>query len=190
AMLEYALACQVQTDPRAGLLLAEGRLARGERLVERLVGDAAVEALTTIGHRHDDAFVERAGEELDRLSGGGVPAGVVEELADDAADTSTVRDGVERVRHLRSYRDAGVRPGHLVDRMADEGTQINVGNLEGERTPFQLGDRDDLVDDLDQAIQRRLQLLDELLPLLGRDVRVPQDVGDPLCNRHRGPQLV
>ena len=74
--------------------------------------------------------------------------------------------------------------------MADEGTEIHVGDLEREGAPFQFGDRDDLVDDLHQAVQRRLQLLDELLPLHRRDVRVPQDVGDPLRNRHRGPQLV
>src|SRR5207244_2714909 len=113
-----------QTDPGAGPLLPERRLARGEGLVECLVRDAAVEALTTIGHRHLDAFVERAREELDRLSCRGIPAGVVEELADDAADAGTVRDRVERVRHLRSDRDEGVGPGHLVDSVADEGTEI------------------------------------------------------------------
>ena len=137
--------------PAPDLLLPQRRLARGERLVERLVRDAPVEALSTVGHGHDDAFVQRACDQLDRMSGGGVAAGVVEELSDDPADAGTIRDRVEGVRYLRRDRDGRVRPGYLVDRVADEGTEIHVGDLERERAPFEFGDRDDLVDDLHQA---------------------------------------
>src|SRR5512132_4476080 len=124
------------------------------------------------------------------MSGGGVATGVVQELTNGPADAGTIRDRVEGVRYLRRDRDGRVRPGYLVDGVADEGTEIHVTDLEREGAPFQFGDRDDLVDDLHQAVKRRLQLLDELLPLRRRDVRVPQDVGDPLRNRHGGPQLV
>ena len=181
---------EVQPDADAGLLLAQGRLARGERLAEGLRHHAAVEPVAAVGDRHDDAFVEQPGDELDGPAHGGVPAGVVQELVHDAADPTAVGDRHERVGDLGLDRRGRVAAPDVVDRVADQRPQVGGGQVERERPALELGERDDLVDDPHERIERVLQLLEELLALHLGHARVPQHVGDPLRDRHRRPELV
>ena len=88
AVLDHDLPRQVQPDADAGLLLAQRRLAGGERLRNACAATPrsspsprSVTATTT------PSSSSRA--RARRSAPGGVPAGVVQELVDDAADPAS-----------------------------------------------------------------------------------------------------
>ena len=67
----------------------------------------------------------------------------------------------------------------------------SVGASSNENVPsLELRHGDDLVDDRHQLVERSLELFEELGPLHLGNRRVPKDVGDPLGDGDRRPQLV
>jgi hypothetical protein len=74
--------------------------------------------------------------------------------------------------------------------VSDQRREVGVGQGQLERAALKLGERDDLVDDPDQLVERTRQLVEELGALLIGHRRVLQDVGDPLGHGHRRAELM
>src|SRR6185369_15275802 len=99
---------------------------------------------TAVGDHHDHPFVEVAGKEFHGTPGRGVPAGVVQQFPHHTADPRAVGDRHQLFGDRVVDLDLRVGKPALVDRVAQQRRQVDLGEVQLERATLELGDRDDL----------------------------------------------
>jgi hypothetical protein len=137
----------VEADANAGLLLAQVAFAGRERFFEGLDATARSSPSPRSVIITTTPFVEVAAQEFHGTPGRGVPAGVVQQFPHDTRRSARRPRSPQLFgRSCRRSRPAGRRAG-LVDRVAKQRREVDLGEVQLERAALELGDRDDLVDD-------------------------------------------